>query len=137
MVEPLWTGENPYYLIIISNGPEDIHHVDLDEPGWIETLGPLMRAPGFWYLVRKADAARPLVLVVHPGEQPYYTARHFGVVGSGGSNEITVYGIGKKKVDGSMVRLWTFLDGPICGGDDIDDLAIAAIKAMGPRQEAE
>jgi len=76
-----------------------------------------------------------LVVQVHPGDQPYYTARHVGVTGSAGGNEITAYGIGKKAADGTMTRLWLLPGFMVCGGDDVDDLGVRMVKALGPRPQ--
>ena len=92
-----------------------------------------MREPGVWALVSKAMGRALLVVRVYPGDQPYYTARHVGIAGSGGTNEVTAYGIGKKQADGQMVRVWILPNGVVCGGDDVDDLGIALVKQMGPR----
>jgi hypothetical protein len=63
--------------------------------------------------------------VVHEGEQPYYTARHIGFATDNGSSEITAYGLGKKLLDDTVMRIWLLPDGTICGGDDLDDIGLA------------
>lgn len=133
MIEPKdeWQGDTPVFLVIRSDEGHIIP-IDLDEPGWATTHSVWMRVPGIWELADKTGRVR-LRQIVLEGEQPYYTARHVGVAGSGGSNEITAYGIGKKLNDSSMVRLWLMPDGAVTGGDDIDQLGVAMVKIMGPR----
>lgn len=125
-----WAGDNPYYLLIIG---EDIASIDLDQRGWAETFSAHMRQSGHWHLVAKSTARPVLTVVVHDGEQPYYTARHVGIAGSGGSNEVVAYGIGKKQNDGSMVRLWVMPDGTVTGGDDVSTYGVSMVKAIGPK----
>jgi hypothetical protein len=122
----------PYDLMLVDN-EQHVLFIDVEEPRWASTYSDWMRRTGWWLLRRKVDSAVMLVVRVNPGDQPYYTARHVGITGSGGSNEITAYGIGKKCVDGSMVRLWIMPDGAIVGGDDVDDLGVAMVKRLGPR----
>jgi hypothetical protein len=107
MVNP---GENPFLLSIIT---ADGTHTDinLDASGWATTYSDYLRVKSQWV-------------------QPYYTARHFANTASSG--EAIAYGIGKKCVDGSMVRLWTFFpEGIICSGDDVD---IIGRQLLGLRQ---
>ena len=127
-----WQGTTPYVLTIVPDDMQPIQ-IDLDERGWATTYADYMRAPGMWALEHKDGRTQTLVLVVHPGEQPYYTARHIGIAGSGGSNEVVAYGIGKKLVDGSVMRVWQMPDGRIVGGDDVDSYGIHLVKAIGPR----
>jgi hypothetical protein len=126
-----WLGENPYYLVI-STLDENIG-IDLDRSGWLETYAQYMRVAGQWILIHKATGHQSLIVKVEDGDQPYYTARHVGLAGGGGSNEITAYGIGKKRSDGCVERLWVLPGGTVCGGDDVDSLGIMMIKKMGPR----
>lgn len=119
-----WHGDNPYYLLCVdadfgfATGGTPYQKIDLDEPGWATTYELWMRNPGQWHLIRKDDDGVALSIVVHPGDQPYYTARVFGATNS--STLIRAYGIGKKQVNNSMVRLWILENGQICGGDDVD-----------------
>jgi hypothetical protein len=134
MAETEWEGPNPFVLLIMpSHGREGAVYIDLDVAGWTSTHSELMRAPGHWHLIHKEQERETLTLIVHDGEQPYYTARHTGIAGSNGSNEVIAYGIGKKCSDGSMVRLWSMPDGHVVGGDDVDEYAILLVKALGPR----
>lgn len=127
-----WSDANPYYLLIFRlNG--EIRLVDLGVRNWIADLGEIMREVGHWYLVRKDGGLPSLALIVHEGDQPYYVARHIGVVGSSGGNELTIYGIGKKRKDGIVERLWALPNGQVCTGDDAEEFGRAALEALGPR----
>lgn len=125
-----WCGEAPFFLVIQT---DQDHIIDLDEPQWAKTYKKLLRAPGTWALMHKEGRRHPLLMVVHPGDQPYYTARHVGITSSAGGNEITAYGIGKKRPDGSMVRMWMMPNGTVCGGDDVDDIGTRMVRALGPK----
>jgi hypothetical protein len=92
-----------------------------------------MRAKAVWFLMEKTRHTPVLAVWVNEGDQPYYTARHVGITGSAGGNEIIAYGIGKKTVSGEMVRLWVLPNGSICGGDDVDDFGVRFVKALGPK----
>lgn len=108
--------------------------IDLDESGWATTHASWMRRSGVvWFLMRKADNTARMAVWVHPGDQPYYTARHVGITGSGGGNEITAYGIGKKRPDGSTHRLWVMPNGIVCTAEDVDDLGLKFVRALGPK----
>ena len=126
-----WYGENPYYLLCVdanygfgeAGGP--YQRIDLDEPGWATTYSIWTRQPGQWHLVRKEDDGVAFSIVVHPGEQPYYTSRVFGSTTA--DHQTRAYGIGKKLNDGTVMRLWILENGQICGGDDVDVFGIAAL----------
>ena len=124
-----WRDEHPFYLMIVLDDGRYVEQ-DLAEPGWIAKLGEagFMRQPGRWYLVRKAGGTIALMLLVHDGEQPYYVARHVGFTNTGGGFETTVYGIGKKRLDGHVDRLWLMSNGCVVAGDDIDPVALDLLK---------
>ena len=127
-----WSDENPFYLHIIRpNAAEQI--IDLGEHRWATTYADWMRGRSRWYLIRKAGGLPALVVDVGDHDQPYYTAHHVGKIGSGGSNEIVAYGIGAKRYDGVIDRLWVLPGGMVCGGDDVDSLGEALVEALGPR----
>ena len=127
-----WSDENPYYLVIVRpNAAEQI--IDLGENGWATTYDEWLRGQSRWYLVRKSDTFPVLVMDIGDYDQPYYTARHVGKIGSGGSNEIIAYGIGAKRYDGVIDRLWMLPNGMVCGGDDVDALGLAIVDTLGPR----
>lgn len=130
-----WVGPTPVYLMIVTHDGEDESVIiDLDRPQWAKLYAEWMRRPAVWFLLSKKSDLPALTVWVHDGDQPYYTARHVGVTGSGGGNEITAYGIGKKRPDGEMVRLWVMPNGMVCGGDDVSDFGIRMVKALGPKE---
>lgn len=123
-----WADENPFYLAI-ADDTEGVT-IDLGEPGWSTRYAEWMRHPGIFALMRKDNHEPVLLMQVHPGEQSYYVAHHVGITG-GRIAEITTYGIGKKRVNGEMVRLWLMPNGAVCGGDDVDDIGARMVKALG------
>ena len=130
-----FVGDCPYVLVLLTPDPTAI---DIDEPGWAQTYAHLLRKPGHWILARKAGSVPVLELVVHQGEQPYYTSRVVGVANLPPPDalgvtqeemfeikergEVRAYGIGKKRLDGHVDRLWVLPTGVICGGEDVDAL---------------
>lgn len=141
-----FAGDNPYVLIVVTS--DETALIDLDETGWAKRYGHLMRAPGRWILGRKTDSTPILTLAVSDGEQPYYTSHVVGVallpppdaLGMTTSqaldlrsrSEIRAYGIGKKRLDGHVDRMWILPSGAICTGDDVDVLGeeIAKVRLM-------
>jgi hypothetical protein len=131
-----WVGSNPYMLVIEPKDRTiDPLIIDLDVSGWMTTHAPYLRIAANWYLLPKKPVTplARLSMIVMNGEQPYYTARHVGIAGSGGSNEIVAYGIGKKQLNGTTMQMWCMPNGTVCGGDDVDALSIAAVRRLGPR----
>jgi hypothetical protein len=126
-----WLDNNPFFLIIPS--ADGRVGVDLGTSGWLTTFAESLRLPGYWELCLKQTAAPVLRMEVLEGEQPYYTARHIGVSGSGGGNELIAYGIGKKRLDGHVDRLWVMPDGSVCGGDDVDKIGVLLVHLLGAR----
>jgi len=129
-----WAGETPYFLVINTMDPKQSNIVDLDEAGWMWERDGLMRATGEWVLVAKRDISSmqgtPIIAIrVLDGEQPYYTKRHIGMM-MGGAGELMVYGIGKKRVDGHVDRLWILPNGIICAGDDVDIIGVNILKGI-------
>lgn len=130
-MEHSWADDNPYYLVI--SGDRRGTMIDLGEAGWATKYCRWLRLPGAWVLRRKSDDANVLMVWVHKGDQPYYTAHHVGITSSAGGNEIIAYGIGKKRPDGSVNRMWILPNGCICSGDDVDDIGVRMVKALGPK----
>ncbi len=126
-----WQGPTPFYLVL--SFPDENVGIDLDERAWATTYAEYMRRPGQWILVHKDSGRQMLALIVYEGDQPYYTARHVGIAGGGGGNEITAYGLGKKHPDGSVERMWLMPNGMVCLGDDVDDIGVLMVKQLGPR----
>jgi hypothetical protein len=113
-------GENPFMLQIIT-ADGTVTTINLDESGWATKHADYLRVRSNWILNHRDGAIPVLFMVVHEGEQPYYTARHFASTSAPG--ESIAYGIGKKCVDGTMVRLWVFYpEGVFCSGDDVDSI---------------
>lgn len=129
-----WQGPTPWFLMILpTDGSEGIR-IDLDEPNWATTNAAWMRRDNcVWTLIHKQGEFQALAVWVHPGDQPYYTARHVGLAMATSNAEIVAYGIGKKRPDGSTHRLWVLPTGIICGGDDVDDLGLRLVRQMGPK----
>jgi hypothetical protein len=118
-------GKHPFYLrIIAAEGEAEL--IDLDERGWATKYEALMRVPGIWTLNHK-ERGPEVMMLVFEGEQPYYTARHIGIV-TGAGGEVVAYGIGKKRRDGHVDRLWVLPNGLVCGGDDVEELALAYLR---------
>jgi hypothetical protein len=123
-----WAGDNPYYLLTVDAVLEGrgYQRIDLDESGWATTYAEWMRTPGEWHLIRKQDDGVALSVKVFEGEQPYYTSRVFGS-NKTGDRLVRSWGIGKKQLDGTMLRLWILDSGQICGGDDVDVFGVDAL----------
>lgn len=125
-----WVGDNPYFLIIVPAGKEP-QVIDLDESGWSTKYAWWMRCKATWHLLHKE---RGLVcsMVVWKREQPYYTAKHIGTIGPGERRELIAYGIGKKRRDGHVDRIWILPNGQICMGDDVESLARPLLVTVVP-----
>jgi len=129
-----WAGDHPFFLVVHPKG-EEATGIDLDFRGWSTINADLMRKPGDWYLFRKGDEFPCLRVHVLPGEQPYYVGKHvgmFGFTGDAGQREIIAFGIGKKRLDGSVMRLWVLPNGTVCGGEDVDDIGVILAREMTP-----
>ena len=125
-----WLGPNPYYLMIVLDSGRHAE-IDLDQHQWMSFFASYLRAPGQWYLVRKTDRVILATMLVHEGEQPYYVAKHVGftsVSNSGPEGETTNYGIGKKRVDGHVDRIWIMANGCVTLGDDVEHISLTLLK---------
>lgn len=122
-----WFGDSPFFLVLELDERPDTGHIgiDLDFPGWATANAEHMRATGTWWLFSKATQSPVMSVVVEPGDQPYFTKHHVGNLMSGG--ELVAYGIGKKRANGEMVRVWLLPNGVVCGGDDVDVIAARMI----------
>lgn len=125
-----WLDANPFYLLLMLDEVAEAVKIDLAERGWIAKHNALghLRATGRWYLVVKTTEIVLLAMAVLPGEQPYYVARHVGFAKVGGGSETTVYGIGKKRLDGHADRFWIAKNGAVMIGDDVELLALDMLK---------
>lgn len=128
-----WQGSCPVYLVVAVETGATV--IDLDERGWSSKHAGLMREVGTWYLVRKDTQQIPIAIRVNEGEQPYYTAKHVGIAstvpdedGALPATETIAYGLGKKRVDGHVDRLWCFMNGLVVAGDDVESFGIESIK---------
>ena len=134
---PEWQGDCPFYLLWVPGGggmplgpiAESTEIVDLDRPGWLADQGYIFRAtPSEMYLIRKAGNLVVLSVCLLVDEQGYYTARHIGIAGSGGTAETIAYGIGKKRADGNEDNLWVLPWGQVCVGKDVEHFALQGLK---------
>jgi hypothetical protein len=127
------SGTTPVELeISLTNGR--VVRIDLDEPGWAGTYRDELASDATWFLFWKDSSRPPFVMTVGPDDEPRYAARHIGLTGSGGSNEIVAYGIGKvNRRTGVSTMLWNLPGGAICAGDDVDQLGVNIVRALGPR----
>jgi len=136
-----WQGDNPYFLLLKLDPLPNTHPgwdviiIDLDRPGWLETLKAELGRPGEWHLTRKNDQGVVFSLRVNEGDQPYYTARVIGIVGSGGGAKVRAYSIGKKTMrfrkgewHTNEDNLWVLPWGQICGGADVEHFATEGMK---------
>lgn len=127
-----WLGPNPYYLMIILTPSNRVAEIDLDKTGWATWYAEFLRAPSQWYLARKSDKVIVATLLVFEGEQPYYVAKHVGytsVSGDGPNGETINYGIGKKRLDGHVDRLWIMSNGCVTLGDDVEPISLDMLKS--------
>ena len=122
-VEAGWKGETPFFLIIELDEKPSTGNVgiDLDQPGWHAANAEYMRMPATWWLVHKQTRQPVMGLIVHQGDQPYFTRHHVGNLMA--HRELVAFGMGKKCADGTMVRNWILPNGIVCGGDDVDIIA--------------
>jgi hypothetical protein len=124
-----WKGDKPVFLVIrqyFDHGPSSTV-IDLDEGGWTTKYADLMRVPGVWMLCSKEASEKLGVLMpifimqVEEGDQPYFTMKHVGILSFGdveGPESVT-YGIGKKKPNGTVERLWLLPNGSTTINEDV------------------
>ena len=143
-MEDGFRGDHPFYLLIrhpqLSDGKIVQTVIDLDEAEWEQKNAEIIGLPGRWYLVRKADRAMPIAMVINDGEKPYYKARHVGAAAAmpalagakdNGmvSAEVIGYGVGKEKADGSHDVMWHFWPSNVtCMGDDVNPIGAEVLK---------
>lgn len=120
-----WADEVPVYLVL-SDGNEELV-IDLGEREWATTYADWMRRPGRWVLVDKATDAPLLLVLVAEGEQPYYARRNVSNTAAEGV-WLSAYGIGKKRLDGHVDRLWYVYPGIVLGGDDVEEFLDGLLK---------
>lgn len=130
-----WKGTTPVFLVIRSDEGHIIS-IDLDEHGWSQTYREWLRVPGFWELSDKTGKVW-LRVTINEGEQGYYKARHVGIAGSGGSNEVVAYGLGKKRSDNTTSEMWLLPDGSVTANEDLERIALGMVRKLGPRFQPE
>jgi hypothetical protein len=121
-----YKGSNPMALMIVPRGEQPVM-IDLDEPGWVQTYAELLAKSGTWHLWRKIGTL-VFSMAVQEDERPFYLARH--IRRTDGSPEVIAYGIGKLRIDGHHDHLWILPNGQICGGDDVEPLALSLMGGM-------
>lgn len=123
-----WNGDSPFFLIFEpADGVGGNTGIDLDTGGWIEAHRETFRTPGIWLLVSKQHGHAPMAIMVEAGEQFYYHRHHVGDLMA--SAEVTLQAIGKKRADGSVVRLWLLPNGTVMSGEshEVDPVAARMI----------
>ena len=135
-----WADDNPYFLLIVDDADREKHvQIDLGKTGWSKTHARWMRKAAWWYLCRKDTGQVALAMKVVKGEQPYYTKRHVGQLdfARGRHRETACHGIGKKRLDGHVDRLWILPDNiAVCGGDDVEPLAMEVVQTLEWQEQA-
>lgn len=123
-MQPQYAGDSKFFLVFTPAiaGPEGNVGIDVDVSGWIEEHKALFRTPGTWFLVDKDSGAVIFCVLLGEGDQFFYTKRHTGNL-MGGRENISV-GMGKKQADGTEVKLWLMPNGMVCGGEDVDEVAV-------------
>lgn len=126
-VEAGWSGPTPVFLIIeLEDRPASGNiGIDLDGP-WLTTHAEHLRKPSTWWLVDKQSRQPVMGVVVREGDQPYFTKHHVGNLMA--ATELIAFGLGKKCADGTMVRNWLLPNGIVCGGDDVDAIAMRMVN---------
>ena len=142
-----WAGDTPYFLLISSLEPNEggaygFLVLDVDRPGWQTEHEDWLRRSAEWHLCDKETERVLLSQLVYRGEYPYYVKRHVGQIKLNGEQmrEVSVYGIGKRVPaarEGRKVvrqertdRLWILPGGVVCGGDDVEPLAMQIVQMM-------
>jgi hypothetical protein len=150
-----WADDNPFFLLLNAldtnpDGTRDYLVLDVGVPGWQATRAEWLRRPAEWYLCAKSERRVVLAQIVYAGEYPYYVQRHIGQAAGPLRREISVYGIGKrvpavyrqvprpnsKKTKSVLVsperidRLWVLPHGVVCGGEDVEKMAMAVVSTL-------
>jgi hypothetical protein len=131
---PDWKGPNPFFLVIREYAPDHRNRstvIDLDSFRWHEVHADLMRLPRVWMLCSKEQSEAmgqlfPLLIIeVLEGEQPYYVRKTVGIISMSTSEgpSMHVHGIGKKRLDGHVDRLWLLPNGMATVGEDVYPVA--------------
>lgn len=115
-----WAGESPIYLVIAPDDPDAGNiGIDVDAGGWISENQALFRTPSTWFLMSKVTSTPLFAVVIEDGDQAFFVKHHVGNLMAG--IQMTSYGLGKKKADGSVTKLWLLPNGWVCGSEeDVD-----------------
>ena len=136
-----WAGDQPVFLIFepVDAGDAGNIGIDIDVAGWIEGNRDTFRRPGVWFLIDKATSGPLLAMPTEEGDQFYYHRHMVGVIGTTNGPTVTVQAIGKKRADGSVVRLWLMPNGMVMTGEDweIDPVASRMVVFPLPGEAAE
>jgi hypothetical protein len=116
-----WRGSNPYFLVILQESQEPFT-LDLDEPQWMTLHADRLSGPALWELVLKDGARVVTRFFMEPDATPFYTCRHFGVIGEEG--EVLCYGIGQRREDQES-GLWVLPDGSVVNSSLVDQMGAA------------
>lgn len=130
--------------------------LDVDKPQWQDEYRDWLERSAEWYLCEKDGAQRAMLAqIVYRGEHPYFVKRHVGQVALNNSatRSTIAYGIGKKvpaayetymehdargeevvrrkKVrDKRTDRLWLLPGNVVCGGEDVEKLAMNIVQTL-------
>lgn len=139
--------------------------LDVDKSGWQVEYKDWLDRSAEWYLCEKQPPNRAvLAQIVYRGEHPYYLKRHIGQVrlNDSASRSIIIHGIGKRvpaayetwteedrDARGEVTlkkrrkltrperteRLWLLPGNVVCGGEDMEKLAMNVVMALEWQQE--
>jgi hypothetical protein len=133
--------------------------LDVDKTGWQTEYKDWLERSAEWYLCEKGTERVIMAQIVYRGEHPYYLKRHVGQMklGTSESRSVIVHGVGKrvpavyetietKDVDARgeervkrrkklvrperTERLWLLPNNVVCGGEDVEKMAMAIVSAM-------
>lgn len=124
-----WIGNSPFWLKCETPSDGNVG-IDVDQKGWMDEYYDLVRKPGTWFLMEKRRRRPLFVVLLEAGDELYFAKRHVGDVMT--AQEIVAYGIGKKKPDGRLERLWLLPNGVACVNDDVDPLGARMLSRYGP-----
>jgi hypothetical protein len=155
-----WLGDSPYFLLIVSLEPNEggaFGHLvlDVDKPQWQVEYKDWLERSAEWYLCEKGGSQRALLAqIVYRGEHPYYLKRNIGEIriNDSAGRSISAHGIGKrvpavydtsgkrrKLVKPERTdRLWLLPGNVVCGGEDVEKLAmnvVATLEWQQPQEE--
>jgi hypothetical protein len=147
-----WVGDTPYFLLISSLEPNEggaFGHLvlDVDKKDWQVEYKDWLERSAEWYLCEKEPPNRAVMAqIVYRGEHPYFLKRHVGQVrlNDSASRSTIAYGMGKRvpavydtsgkrrklEKPERTDRLWLLPGNVVCGGEDVEKLAMAIVATM-------